>query len=208
VGWYDVFSLTYDRQLEALYAPHRAAAVAALHGQPGDVVLDVACGTGQSFAGIVEAIGPTGRVVGIDRSAGMLARARRRAESAGWGNVHLIHAPAGDVATADLGVQHVDRLLLALALTAIDDWRAVLARALSRVRPGGSCVILDVHAERRTMQARMVEVVARADLRRRAWEPLEAACPDFQRIDTAAPARTFGGALYIASGTMPVDTAP
>ena len=30
MGWYDVFALTYDRQLEALYRPHRSALVETL----------------------------------------------------------------------------------------------------------------------------------------------------------------------------------
>src|SRR5690606_28301657 len=95
--WYDVFSLFYDRALEALYAPFRPAAVEALRLSEGARVLDLPCGTGQSFEMLVPAVGPTGTVLGVDRSSGMLRRARRRVSRAGWNNVTLRQAPAADV---------------------------------------------------------------------------------------------------------------
>jgi ubiquinone/menaquinone biosynthesis C-methylase UbiE len=207
VGWYDVFALTYDRQLEALYAPYRSAAVHTLRAQRGDTVLDLACGTGQSFRYILEVVGPAGRVIGVDRSVGMLERARRRVEGAQWTNVRLIDADAVEIAHVEMGAPTVDGLLIALGLTAMEQWEATLRSALRRVRPGGRCVIMDVYAPRRSLQTRLVDFVARADLSRRVWEPLAEACPDFERIETEASARTFGGTLFIASGTLP-DTQP
>ena len=201
MSWYDVFALTYDRQLERLYAPYRRQAVEALHAKPGETVLDLACGTGQSFAAIVEAVGPSGRLVGVDGSTGMLRQARRRVDSAGWRNVTLVHADATSLRESDLDVTQLDGVLIALGLTAMARWEEALARALALLPAGGRCVILDVHAERRGLQTRIVELLARADLSRRVWEPLEAASADFERIDTGAPARTFGGTLYVASGT-------
>ena len=76
--WYDLFSLVYDRALEDLYAPFRPAAVEALRLTEGARVLDLPCGTGQSFDLLVPAVGPTGAVLGVDASSGMLRRARRR----------------------------------------------------------------------------------------------------------------------------------
>jgi ubiquinone/menaquinone biosynthesis C-methylase UbiE len=203
VGWYDLFSRTYDRQLEELYAPYRSAAVHALRAERGDTVLDLACGTGQSFRYILEAVGPAGRVIGVDRSVGMLERARRRVETAHWTNVRLIDADAVEIEHLEMGTPVVDGLLIALGLTAMEQSEGTLRSALRRVRPGGRCVIMDVHAGRRAFQTRLVEWMARADLCRRVWEPLQSLCPDFERIETDAPARTFGGTLFIASGTLP-----
>jgi demethylmenaquinone methyltransferase/2-methoxy-6-polyprenyl-1,4-benzoquinol methylase len=59
---------------------------------PRDVVLDVGCGTGQAFPVLEEAIGPEGRLIGIDLSAAMLARAAERIERDGWRNVTLIES--------------------------------------------------------------------------------------------------------------------
>lgn len=70
MGWYDFFSRFYDHHLEGLYADARATATEALDLSAGMTVLDVPCGTGQSFDGIAPAIGDSGRLIGVDRSKG------------------------------------------------------------------------------------------------------------------------------------------
>lgn len=72
--------------------PVRTQVIEALRARHGDTVLDVACGTGKSFALIQEAIGDTGLLVAIDQSPDMLAVARQRIDAAGWRNITLIEA--------------------------------------------------------------------------------------------------------------------
>jgi ubiquinone/menaquinone biosynthesis C-methylase UbiE len=199
-GWYDVFSHFYDGALEALYAPYRARAVGALRLSPGARVLDLPCGTGQSLDALVAAVGADGAVVGVDLSAGMLKRARRRVERAGWRNVTLHRARAADVDAGLVGAP-VDGVLCALGLTALPDWEATFEALFTLLAPGGRFVVLDVHAPARTIQARSVELVARADLSRRAWEPLQARCDDFVRERLPADEKKLGGELYVAVGT-------
>lgn len=199
--WYDLFAHTYDAQLEGRYRPYRAQAVAALEAQPGDVVLDLACGTGQNFDGIEAAIGPTGRILGVDLSKGMLAKAKARAEKAGWANVTLIEANAELVGPALVGTEQVDRVIVALGLTAIPNWERAFQGAWALLRPGGRFVILDVYAEKRTLQTWLVELLARAHLDRLVWTPLEVSSIAFERHDTGASPREFGGTLFVASGT-------
>lgn len=74
--------------------PIRERAVAALRLQPGQVVLDVGCGTGLSLALLRNAVGETGRVYGFDQSPEILALARTRVASAGWRNVELFETSA------------------------------------------------------------------------------------------------------------------
>ena len=60
--------------------------------RPGDRVLDVASGTGLSFALLREAVGAQGEVVGIDISPEMMSIARQRVAEAGWQNVTLLES--------------------------------------------------------------------------------------------------------------------
>jgi len=78
----------------------RRRAVALLSLQRGETVLDVACGTGLSLPLLREAVGPGGRVIGVEVSPEMMAQARSRVAHEGWSNVRLIEASLED---ADLG---------------------------------------------------------------------------------------------------------
>ena len=78
--------------------PLRRRVISLLELRPGETVLDVGCGTGLSIPILRQAVGPGGRVVGVDVSPEMLAVARERGRREGWGNVALIegsmdHAP-------------------------------------------------------------------------------------------------------------------
>ena len=203
--WYDLFSLFYDRALEDLYAPFRSAAAEALGLADGARVLDLPCGTGQSFDALVTAVGPTGAVLGVDPSSGMLRKARRRVYRAGWDQVTLRKASAADadanLLSDALGEPEVDGVLCALGLTALPEWEAAFERLFSLLRPGGRFVLFDAYASERTREARSVELVARAELSREAWRPLAARCSDFERVVLPADVKKFGGELYVASGT-------
>lgn len=87
--FYDFFTAGVSREF-------RAAALERLALQPGDTVIDLGCGTGLSLRLLTDAVGPEGRVIGVDASPDMLARARRRIEAAGWANVELLEAFAQD----------------------------------------------------------------------------------------------------------------
>ena len=84
---------TYDSTCGPTW-PIRERAVASLHLQPGQAVLDVACGTGLSLPLLRAAVGETGRVYGFDQSPAMLAQAFARSAAAGWRNVHLFETAA------------------------------------------------------------------------------------------------------------------
>jgi SAM-dependent methyltransferase len=124
---YDVRTATGD--------PYRRQTVDRLAPMPGEVILDVGCGTGLNFAAIEEGIGPRGRLIGIELCPEMLALARDRVERSGWHNVSLVPAAAEDAAipaTADA----------ALLCGVHDVMRSppALANVLAHLREGGRVV--------------------------------------------------------------------
>ncbi|MFQ5568599.1 MAG: class I SAM-dependent methyltransferase [Rhodothermales bacterium] len=202
--WYDVFSIFYDRTLEKRYRRSRAEAVAALQATPGSLILDVACGTGQNFALLQQYIGD-GLIVGVDHSSGMLERARRRIQQAGWINVHLvqanIHAFSAHQLGETCGRSTVDFVICTLGMTVIADWERAFERCYELLRPGGRIVLFDAFAEKRVLQTWGAKWVARADLSRRFWQPLEERAKEFRLINVPGSPHEFGGRLYVASGT-------
>jgi SAM-dependent methyltransferase len=58
--------------------------------QPGETVLDLGCGAGIDTLLAGQAVGPSGRAIGIDMTPGMVVRGRRNAEAAGLSNVEII----------------------------------------------------------------------------------------------------------------------
>jgi precorrin-6B methylase 2 len=74
--------------------PVRAEAVRLLNLHAGDRVLDLGCGMGGSFPFLVDAVGPTGEVVGVEISPDVVINARRRVERHGWSNVKVIESAA------------------------------------------------------------------------------------------------------------------
>jgi SAM-dependent methyltransferase len=79
----------YDAELRR----HSVHFHAATDVRPGDHVLDIGCGAGQTTCDAARAA-VNGRALGVDVSASMLARARRRAEAEGLHNVTFEHSDA------------------------------------------------------------------------------------------------------------------
>jgi SAM-dependent methyltransferase len=207
MGWYDLFAPLYDASVERLYAPYRALAAERLALVPGLRVLDAGCGTGQSFDVLCPAVGPTGLVLGVDRSGGMLARARRRAAGKGFENVRLLRS-AVEALDREALAEHledglgVDRVLDFLCAPAVDDWRAGFGRLWSLLEPGGTMVIVTAHADRLGLQGRMVNLTAQADIRRRVWEALEEVAEAFE-LERREASWEIGGDMCLARGRKP-----
>jgi SAM-dependent methyltransferase len=107
---YDAQAETYHRRTAG--GDHfRRQAVSRLAPCPGEVILDVGCGVGLNFEAIQGAIGPSGRLIGVELNPRMLEMARARVEQHGWTNVELVQA---DVAEADIPATADGTLLCAV----------------------------------------------------------------------------------------------
>lgn len=129
--------LFFDRVLDV--ERHREDLVGMLGDLRGALVLDIGCGTGRNFPALVEAIGPRGRLVGIDCSAGMLERAGRRVREAGWNNVELVMDDASKLATV---AEPVDALVSAWCYGEVLPLEPALERAVDVIRPGGRFAVM------------------------------------------------------------------
>ncbi|HKU39475.1 MAG TPA: methyltransferase domain-containing protein [Polyangiales bacterium] len=200
MAFYDVFANVYDASLERLYAPHRVLAAEALALEPSAIVLDVPCGTGQSFEVITKQLGPGGLLLGVDASAGMLRRARARSVA----NVCCVEGNAATLTLEQLasaaGRKVVPtRLHVFLGMSVFDDMQATFDNLWRLLAPGGSCVLVDVYTERLGVQGWLVNQIARADIRRKFWQPLEAVAQNFSRRDLPYE-RQHGGQIMLACG--------
>jgi len=199
---YDTFSHFYDLVTEPVHRRHRFEVAELLHLGPGDTVLDVPCGTGANFPILRTLVGAAGRVVGCDVSPGMLTRARRRIDAAGWDNVDTIEGDARLLTREMLGAPRVDAVVSMLGMTVMPDWEDVFARTWDLLDPGGRYVVMDLYlagARSSRVADTFFRLVAQADSTRRFWEPLEARVPDFTCRDDPR----FGGVARIVAGTKP-----
>lgn len=128
----------FDR---VLFLPRdlRRRAVDYLGLSRGDSVLEIGCGTGNSFPHLHRAVGPAGNIYGVDISPGMLCKAQARCDANRWRNIAVAECDAADyVAPAPL-----DGVLFSLSYNTMPHHRTVLRRAWDQLRPGGRLVIMD-----------------------------------------------------------------
>ena len=130
---FDALSSTYDAVGVDFFGPIAAGLLEVLPPRVGQRWLDIGCGRGAVLLPAAEAVGPTGRAVGIDISPGMVEQARGLAASLGLGNVEVsvgdARAPAVDGG--------FDVVASSLVLFFLPDPAAALRSWLALTAPGG-----------------------------------------------------------------------
>ena len=127
---YSEHARSYDRDTSA-FQPYRRAVVEALPLHPGQVVIDVGCGTGLCCGLLRQKVGPQGGVVGIEESPEMAAVAREYIAGEGWRNVTVVQSPAED---AQIGLT-ADAALFC-AVHDIMQSPGALCNVMAKLRPG------------------------------------------------------------------------
>ena len=183
----------------------RLIALHSLELQPGETVFDVACGTGPTLPMLASAVGPTGKVVGIEICPEMAALALKRIASvAGSENISV-----AQVATEDFKpVARADALLLCYTQDVLQS-AAALNSLIACAKPGARITILGmktlpwlwgwpVNIFNMYRARHYMTTYVNLD---RPWRLLEQRGANLQLIHTA-----LWGSAYVVTGTMPLST--
>jgi len=134
----------YDRWLQFRHivttglGAHGDAALALVPPQPGQRVLDIGCGLGDTTQQIAELVGPSGEAVGVDAAERFIETARAEAEEAGVQNVSFL---AADVQTTkfdgpfDMAFSRMGTMFFVSPVAALRNVREALA-------PGGKLAMV------------------------------------------------------------------
>jgi len=120
--------------------------------QAGMTLLDVAAGTGLVAAEGQRLIGPSGRLLALDPSPGMLAELRKKL------NVETIEAYAESI---PLPENHVDFVSMGYALRHVGDLDQAFGEYLRVLRPGGRACIMEISRP----ESRLGQLALRAYIR-------------------------------------------
>ncbi len=203
MGRYTVGARVYGAlSMERLvYGAGRRAGIDLLALRPGEHVLDVGCGTGLSMPLLRRAVGPAGRITGVDASAQMLRRARARVAPSGCNEVRLVHADASATPAEPWVDSPVDAVLFAYSLSVISGWRQALDVAIGTARPGARLVVVDLAVpDRRAWPlvelARLACLAGGSDPRRHPWTAV------LELVEDATHRALRGGHIHVVGGTL------
>ena len=183
-----------------LFERLRQKAVARLNLRPGETVVDLGCGTGLGFESLERGVGPQGRIIGVEITPEMLAKAREKVARHGWSNVTLIEANA-EVAALEPG--SVDAVLCCLSNDIMHS-KAAVERAVRALRPGGRFVATGVKLAG-GRRGRLLNAITRAysatavtvPITTAPWANLEGL------LEPLEVAEAVWGTAYVAHGVKP-----
>lgn len=132
---YRLWAPIYDSTVGHFFLPGRMRAIEMLNLQPGEHVLLVGVGTGADLPLLPKGV----QAVGVDISADMLAKARRKLPLPGL-EVTLLQ---GDAQKLLVNEAAFDVVIFNLILSVIPDGAACLRENLRALKPGGRAVVFD-----------------------------------------------------------------
>ena len=135
---YDIMNDLMSGGLHRLWKRHTVDQAAV---RPGDVILDLAGGTGDLARAFAKKVGPDGHVILADINAAMLRQGRTRLVDAGVaGNLSIAQVDAQNLPFAD---STFNCITMAFGLRNVTDKDAALRSMFKTLRPGGKAMILE-----------------------------------------------------------------
>ena len=128
----DALAAAWERNRDRLFAAGRAVSdwlIDQIDPQPGQTILELAAGPGETGFLVAERVGPDGQVISTDLGPGMVAAARRGAEARGLTNVECRVMDAQQI---DLPDASVDGVLSRFGIMLVPE----PARVLTGIRAG------------------------------------------------------------------------
>lgn len=109
--------------------------------KPGDTVIDLGSGAGNDAFIARHETGATGKVIGIDFSEAMIAKARTNAEKLGFNNIEFRH---GDIEQMPVTANVADVIVSNCVLNLVPNKRNVIKEIMRVLKPGGHFSISDI----------------------------------------------------------------
>jgi demethylmenaquinone methyltransferase/2-methoxy-6-polyprenyl-1,4-benzoquinol methylase len=175
----------------------RSRTVAALSLAPGDTVLDVGCGPGSNFDRLADAVGPSGTIVGVDASPGMVTRARDRGQRLDCAT-EVVQA---DATRLPVAADRFDGVCATLSLSAMSDVAAAVDGIHDALGPGGRVAILDARSFQTPPLRWLNPLLEGVSAYSTNWYPDAPIVPSVRERFAAASIETFhGGTVYVVTG--------
>lgn len=196
---------TMQAELDRVFAPLTDALLAGAGLRPGERVLDIGCGCGETALLAAGRTGPSGAVAALDVSRPMLARARARAAEGDPNARAPITWIEADAQTRAFAPEH-DVALSRFGVMFFEDSREAFANIRRGLRPGGRLAALCWRALPENAWVNVARQAVLSVVPEPEPSPPGAPGP-FRFADGEALVDLLGRAGFAQAGVMPVDRA-